>query len=95
MPNPRIFPVSDEVSAEQTEKDLSALQHSIDLIETIINGAVPTEGPLADPEERRNAIKRNAAHIRIMLEKPHIKSSNTNLEFLAQTAAAAEIFSSL
>jgi hypothetical protein len=39
MPNPRIFPVSDEVSAEQTEKDLSALQHSVNTIKTLTNGS--------------------------------------------------------
>ena len=56
----------DERDADQKAQDYTAMGHSVDLINAIIDGSQMAD---ADAEERQDCVDRNVAHLEIMVAK--------------------------
>ena len=63
-------------TAEQLEKHFSAMSDSVWVIDTLVDGG-PREGQ--SPEEATEEVKRNVAHLALMVEKPFIKGAGRSL----------------
>jgi hypothetical protein len=59
-------------TTEETERHISALQDSVNLINKLLSDGVKTS-------ETLDIMDRNARHIHIMCEKKHIKEFNVDL----------------
>ena len=79
--------MSDEVkTAEEIAQDYTAMGHSVDLINGIIDGT-----QMADEEaaERQNAVDRNVEHLEIMVAKDYWTSEDMTASNAAIVAGKA------
>jgi hypothetical protein len=79
-----------EIIVKNTERDISALKDSVTLVEKMF---------LVEPQENGNHtaethgnVKRNIEHIKIMLEKDHIKTSTNDLSVFEKCVSDSESF---
>lgn len=69
-----------DFTPEDTQRSLSALQNSVDLIDALIAANDRSD-------EQRDTMDRNVRHIHIMCAKDHIKDSGADLTSFADAAA--------
>lgn len=75
---------------QNTEHDISALTDSVTLVEKMFN-IKPQENGNHTSETHEN-IKRNIEHIKIMLDKDHIKASKNDLSVFEKCVSDGENF---
>ena len=79
--------MSDEPrTAEQLAQDYTAMGHSVDLINAVIDGSQMAD---EDAEERQNAVDRNVEHLELMVAKSDWGSENMTAINSAITAGKA------
>jgi len=79
--------MSDEVkTAEEIAQDYTAMGHSVDLINGIIDGSKMAD---EDAAERQNAVDRNVEHLEIMVAKDYWTSEDMTASNAAITAGKA------
>ena len=79
--------MSDEPrTAEQKAQDYTAMGHSVDLINAVIDGSQMSE---EEAEERQNAVDRNVEHLELMVAKSDWGSEDMTAANSAITAGKA------
>ena len=79
--------MSDEVkTAEEIAQDYTAMGHSVDLINGIIDGSQMSEEEAA---ERQSAVDRNVEHLELMVAKDYWSSEDMTAVNAAITAGKA------
>ena len=79
--------MSDEVkTAEEIAQDFTAMGHSVDLINGIIDGSKMSD---ETAEERQDCVNRNVEHLEIMVAKDYWTTENMTASNAAITAGKA------
>ena len=81
--------MSEEVkTAEEIAQDYTAMGHSVELINGIIDGSKMID---EDPQDKKDTVKRNVEHIQIMLKKDYWTNEDMTASNAAITAGNAYI----
>lgn len=73
-----------ELEEDRTPQDITALGHSVTVIDNMVNATVDANLTV---EDRDDAIGRNVRHIELMLTKQHIVDSGEDLTVFEDAVA--------
>jgi hypothetical protein len=78
----------DVITAEEIAQSYTAMGHSVELINGIIDGSKMID---EDPQDKKDTVKRNVEHFQIMLQKDYWTNEDMTASNAAITAGNAYI----